>query len=114
MRSTLQILLPNIFPMAMSVVPLKLAIILTDNSGVEVPKATTVNPTTRSETWNCLAMDEAPSTRRSAPLTNRTNPMMNRMYGKTAVIIKIRLYENRPESLDLNRYFPCGDMDMLL
>lgn len=71
--------------MAMSVVPLKLAIIFTNSSGVEVPKATTVNPMTKSETFNRLAIDEAPSTRRSAPLSNKTNPMMSRIYVNTAV-----------------------------
>jgi hypothetical protein len=71
--------------MAISVVPLTLATILTNNSGVEVPKATTVNPMTRSETFNRLAMDEAPSTRRPAPLINKTNPIIRKIYGNMAV-----------------------------
>ena len=77
-KKTLEILLPSTLPMAISVLPLALATILTNSSGVEVPKATTVRPMTRSEMLNLLAIEEAPSTRKSAPLINRTNPSKKR------------------------------------
>ena len=73
-KKTLEILLPSTLPMAISVLPLALATMLTNSSGVEVPKATTVSPMTRSETLNFLEIAEAPSTSRSAPLMSKTNP----------------------------------------
>jgi len=71
----LKMLLPTMLPIAMAVFPLMLAIILTKNSGADVPKATTVNPIARSETFNLRAIDVAPSTRKSAPLIIKINPM---------------------------------------
>lgn len=52
-----------------------LVIIFTNNSGADVPKATTVNPIARSETFNLRAIDIDPSTRKSAPLIIKINPM---------------------------------------
>ncbi len=63
--------------MAISELPFKLAVMFTDNSGRDVPKATTVNPITRSEIWSFLAKDEPPSTRKSAPLITRMKPTIN-------------------------------------
>ena len=76
-RKTLAILLPRIFPMAKSVLPLALAIIFTNSSGADVPKATMVKPMTRSDTFNRLAMDEAPSTKKYAPLIRNIKPIKN-------------------------------------
>ena len=68
------ILLPKTLPIAISELPLKLARILITSSGAEVPKETIVRPMTKSEILNFLAIDEAPSTSRSAPLIRITNP----------------------------------------
>jgi len=59
---------------------LALAIILTNSSGDEVPKATTVRPITKSEIFSLLAIEEEPSTRKSAPFISRTKPNTNNMY----------------------------------
>jgi hypothetical protein len=52
---------------------------LTNNSGVEVPKATTVRPIAIEEILNFLATEEAPFTRKSAPFIRITNPISNRV-----------------------------------
>ena len=46
MRRMLTVLLPIIFPIAISVFPLTAAVRLTTSSGADVPKATTVSPMT--------------------------------------------------------------------
>ena len=51
----------------MSFNPLKAALMVTRNSGAEVPRATMVSPITSSDTLNFLAMAEAESTIQSAP-----------------------------------------------
>ncbi len=56
-------LLPRIFPNAMSPLPLTAAMMFTISSGIEVPKATIVNPITNVGIPNFLASDEEPSTR---------------------------------------------------
>jgi hypothetical protein len=58
----------------------------TNISGDDVPNDTTVNPITRSEIWNRLAIDEAPSTRKSALLMRSINPIMRSTYGSITVI----------------------------
>jgi hypothetical protein len=70
-------LLPKIFPMAMSVFPWKLAVRLTINSGAEVPNATMVSPITKDGTLNLRANELDPSTSIPAPLISRTNPTIN-------------------------------------
>ena len=80
MRRTLAMLLPKMFPMAISVFPLALAKIFTINSGAEVPKATIVRPITMAEILNFLAIEEAPSIKKSAPLMRMKKPMMNKIY----------------------------------
>jgi hypothetical protein len=70
------ILLPIILVKAMSVVfESKEAIKFTTNSGVEVPKATTVSPITKSDTLNLLANPEAPSTKKCAPRIKTRKPI---------------------------------------
>ena len=76
-KKTLAILLPKTLPTAMPVFPLMLAIMFTNNSGEEVPKATTVNPITRSDIFSVFAIDDAPSTRKSAPLIRNMNPAIS-------------------------------------
>ena len=61
--STLKMLLPTTFPIAMSELPLRADIRLTMSSGEEVPKATMVSPTTRGDTPKRRASTEAPSVR---------------------------------------------------
>ena len=61
MRSTLAMLLPTMLPMAKPLLPPTDAMMLTANSGAEVPKATTVNPITISGIRNFRAMSAAPS-----------------------------------------------------
>ena len=72
---------PKIFVMARSVEPSATDTILTTNSGIEVPNATTVKPMTKSDMPKRLAMAEAPSTRKSAPLTNATKPTIIKIIG---------------------------------
>jgi hypothetical protein len=79
MKSRLKILLPITFPNAASLCPLTEDIMLTNNSGVEVPKATTVKPTARLDTLNFLATEEEPLTKKSAPLIRITKPINNRV-----------------------------------
>lgn len=71
----LNILDPKIFPVAISVEPFKLEIILTTNSGDDVPRATIVKPITKFETLNFLATEDAPSTNKPAPLITKMKPM---------------------------------------
>ena len=79
-KRILAILLPIIFPNAMSVVPFNEAYTLTISSGREVPKATTVSPIASFEMPNLLAMDEELSTKKPAPLINRKIPIANNIY----------------------------------
>ena len=62
----LLMLLPKIFPIAISVAPLNAEKIFTVNSGADVPKATMVKPTTISEIPNFFAIADAPSTNQLA------------------------------------------------
>jgi hypothetical protein len=73
-KKVLAILLPKIFPMAISALPLQLAKILIINSGTEVPKATMVSPITSEDTPNLRAKEEAPSTKKSAPFIRKIKP----------------------------------------
>jgi hypothetical protein len=63
----------------MLVFPLILEMMFTNNSGLDVPNATTVRPITKSETLNLLAIEEAPATRKSAPFISKMNPTMSRI-----------------------------------
>jgi hypothetical protein len=66
-------LLPKTFAIASSDDHWSAALILTTNSGSEVPSATMVRPMTRSDMPNFLAISLAPSTKKSAPLTRNAN-----------------------------------------
>ena len=70
----LKMLLPTTLPIDSSALPSRAESTLTDNSGVEVPKATTVSPMTIDEIRKRLASDEAPSVRKSAPKRIRASP----------------------------------------
>ena len=65
---------PTTLPIAISVLPFILAIKLTINSGVEVPKATIVSPITILDILYFLASEADPSTKKSAPFINKTKP----------------------------------------
>ena len=63
----LAILLPTMFPTAMSLEPSMTATRQTMNSGMEVPRATTVNPAKKAPMPVNFASPDAPLTRKSAP-----------------------------------------------
>ena len=51
-KPKLKILEPTTLPIDISVWPVSAALMVTANSGADVPKATTVNPITQSEIFN--------------------------------------------------------------
>ena len=67
---------PTTFPIEISGEPSKAALKLTNNSGAEVPKATTVIPTTKGVILNFKAIEVAPLTRISPPPTKAIKPKM--------------------------------------
>lgn len=67
-----------ILAIAISLLPLMAAVILTAASGALVPKATIVNPIIKGEILKNLAIDEAPETKVSAPFINSINPIINK------------------------------------
>ncbi len=73
-------LLPTMLPMAISALAWMAANILTTSYGVDVPKATMVRPTTRSLTLRIRAMEDDPSTRKSAPLISSAKPTISNPY----------------------------------
>lgn len=70
----LKILLPTTLPTASSPFPPAADIMLIASSGAEVPNATTVSPTTRSEIPILRAMAEEPSVSQLAPKRIRARP----------------------------------------
>ena len=71
MRRILHVLLPTTLPMLRSGLPFMLARRLTTSSGADVPNATIVSPTTRSETPKARASIEALLTSQSAPVMSQ-------------------------------------------
>ena len=69
---------PTTFPRAISLLPFKAAVTLTASSGALVPKATMVSPIIREGILRRLAIEEAPSTNKSAPLTSNKNPRIRK------------------------------------
>jgi len=76
MRRTLTMLLPTTFPTAMAEDPDSAACKLVTNSGVEVPKPTSVSPMTIGEMPNDLAAETAPRTSSSPPMIKPRRPKM--------------------------------------
>ena len=74
MARTLKMLLPTTLPIASSALPLMADTMLMTSSGADVPKATTVNPMTSSDTPHRFAMLEAPSVNMLAPTNMNANP----------------------------------------
>ena len=70
----LNILLPTTLPIDSPALPSMAESTLTDNSGAEVPKATTVRPMAIEEIRNRLASADAPSVRKSAPKMTNASP----------------------------------------
>lgn len=79
MSRPLVMLLPITFPNTISVLPTDRAFRETANSGALVPKATMVKPISILDTLKFWAVEEAPSTKMSAPLINRTKPIINKI-----------------------------------
>ncbi len=71
---------PIILLIANSVAPWALEKILIKSSGMEVPNATIVIPMTKDDMPYFLAIEDEPSTKRSAPLINITKPVINKKY----------------------------------
>ncbi len=84
-------LLPTMLPMAISALAWMAANILTTSYGVDVPKATMVRPTTRSLTLRIRAMEDDPSTRKSAPLISSAKPTISNPYVSISVSEYIRI-----------------------
>lgn len=73
-KAKLAILEPTTFPSANSGDPSKAALILTNNSGKEVAKDTTVIPITIRDNLNLSDKPTDARTKYSPPTTNNTNP----------------------------------------
>ena len=71
----LHILLPIILPIEISEYPSIADVVLTNNSGIDVPIDTIVRPITISEICSFLAIAFEPSTRKSAPLISSVKPI---------------------------------------
>ena len=67
-------LLPIILPIDISAYPFILDVVLTNNSGIEVPIDTIVSPIIISGIWNFFAILLLPSTKKSAPFISNINP----------------------------------------
>lgn len=72
----LNMLEPTTLLIAMSLLPERAALILTDASGALVPIATMVSPMITLGTLRILAREELPSTKKSAPFINSTKPIV--------------------------------------
>ena len=75
--------------MVISAFPVTAAVILTAASGALVPMATMVKPIITDGTFSSFAVEEAPSTKKSAPFISKMKPTINRTYiinKKTSVI----------------------------
>lgn len=75
-RRTLMILLPRTLPTKISVLPLISEEKETASSGAPVPNATIVRPISSLLTLKFDAMEEDPSTKKSAPLISKMNPVI--------------------------------------
>ena len=71
--------LPITLPSTISVLLLAKACIETANSGADVPKATIVKPINIFETFIFWAVEEAPSTKKSAPFIKKIKPSIKRI-----------------------------------
>lgn len=82
----LRMLEPMTLPSTMSVEPAARALMETASSGAEVPKAMMVRPMRVLDTLKLVAVEAAPSTKKSAPLMSKTKPTMSKTICKTISI----------------------------
>ena len=75
---------PTALPRLRPPLPRMAAMSETENSGIEVPKPTTVSPTTIGEMPSLRAMREAPSTSHEAPRPRHRMPPVTRSHGRRA------------------------------
>ncbi len=73
-RQIFAMLLPRTLPNAMPLLPFIAEIILTAISGADVPNATRVIPTMKSEMLYLFAIAQEPSIKMSEPFMRRANP----------------------------------------
>ena len=78
-KEELKLLEPFTFAMDISVCCDIAALMVTANSGADVPKATTVSPITKSDTFRVCAISEAESTNQSAPFQSMITEMITRI-----------------------------------
>ena len=78
-KPRLKILEPITFPMDISDCFVIAALMVTANSGADVPKATTVSPIIKSDTFRVCAISEAESTSQSAPFQSMITEMITRI-----------------------------------
>ena len=78
--SRLKMLEPTMFPREISLFPARPALILTAASGALVPMATMVRPMITEGTFKIPAIEEEPSTNKSAPLISKTKPISKSKY----------------------------------
>ena len=102
-KSIFKILLPITFPSTISELFDAKAFIETANSGADVPKAIIVRPINILDTLKFWAVDDAPSTKISAPLIKKTNPKINNNIFKNKVITLLFLiYHNKIWKIEIN------------
>jgi hypothetical protein len=80
---------PRTLLIAISLDPCRAAEKLTDSSGALVPNATIVSPTIMLGIRRKRAMEEAPSTKKSAPLIRRIKPRINSVTVRTMMYRQI-------------------------
>ena len=69
---------PKMFPIAISLFPLRAALTLTSSSGSDVPIATTVKPIRPGDMPSLEAIDDAPSTKILPPSKRMIRPSANK------------------------------------
>ena len=103
-KPRLKILEPITFPMDISVCWDIAALMVTANSGADVPKATTVSPIIKSDTFRVCAISEAESTNQSAPFQSMIIEKITRIQSRIIyvsmspnnVILQVRKLQKFP------------------
>ena len=85
-KPRLKILEPITLPMDISVCCDIAALMVTANSGADVPKATTVSPIIKSDTFRVCAISEAESTSQSAPFQSIIIEMITRIQSRMILV----------------------------
>ena len=93
MRATLAMFEPATLPMASPEDPIHAACVDTSNSGIDVPKPTTVMPMTIALSFARCAIATAPSIKKSPPFIRRTKPrMMYKMLSHIIFVNRLQSY----------------------